>query len=205
MNNSWHGSLVLEECKRLRSVLLPISKRYYGPLEKIYISNTLYPFVLLLGNHSSGKSSFVNFICHRKIQNTGVAPTDDNFTVIASSSTSSQEENEEHNDLDRNGAALIGDPDLGFDDLKVFGPILTNHTQLKVRKDINCKNFMIIDSPGMIDSPVARNQSLEESKMDRGYDFEAVCSWYAERADVILLFFDPDKPGKVLEFPSLSH
>ena len=31
--------------------------------------------------------------------------------------------------------------------------------------------------------------------MDRGYDFEGVCRWYAERADVILLFFDPDKPG----------
>jgi len=31
--------------------------------------------------------------------------------------------------------------------------------------------------------------------MDRGYDFENVCRWYAERADVILLFFDPDKPG----------
>jgi hypothetical protein len=30
---------------------------------------------------------------------------------------------------------------------------------------------------------------------DRGYDFESVCRWYAERADVILLFFDPDKPG----------
>lgn len=30
---------------------------------------------------------------------------------------------------------------------------------------------------------------------DRGYDFEGVVKWFAERADVILLFFDPDKPG----------
>lgn len=29
---------------------------------------------------------------------------------------------------------------------------------------------------------------------DRGYDFQGVTRWFAERADVILLFFDPDKP-----------
>jgi hypothetical protein len=69
---------------------------------------------------------------------------------------------------------------------------------------------MIIDSPGMIDSPVIRNAinngSTSTSNLlnsisgkftatDRGYDFETVCKWYAQRADVILLFFDPDKPG----------
>ncbi len=31
--------------------------------------------------------------------------------------------------------------------------------------------------------------------MDRGYDFEGVVRWYAERSDLILVFFDPDKPG----------
>ena len=28
----------------------------------------------------------------------------------------------------------------------------------------------------------------------RGYDFSQVVKWYAERADVVFLFFDPDKP-----------
>jgi hypothetical protein len=30
---------------------------------------------------------------------------------------------------------------------------------------------------------------------DRGYDFAGVVKWVAERADVILLFQDPAKPG----------
>ena len=40
----------------------------------------------------------------------------------------------------------------------------------------------------MIDSP-------HSESMDRGYDFQGVVRWFAERADVVLLFFDPDKPG----------
>jgi hypothetical protein len=44
---------------------------------------TSLPFCLLVGNHSSGKSSFINYILQRNIQKAGVAPTDDTFTVIA--------------------------------------------------------------------------------------------------------------------------
>jgi len=58
---------------------------------------------------------------------------------------------------------------------------------------------MIVDSPGMIDSPVSSTHDggqKRNSSMDRGYNFEEVVKWYAERADVILLFFDPDKPGE---------
>jgi hypothetical protein len=58
------------------------------------------------------------------------------------------------------------------------------------------RDFMIVDTPGMIDSPETNDRKV----MDRGYDFEGVCRWYAERADVILLFFDPDKPGKLNSF-----
>ncbi len=161
-----NGSLVLAECKRLHHLIQPISDRYHGPL--IASQNTLFPFVLLLGNHSSGKSSFINYLLNRKVQTTGVAPTDDSFTIIGPG----------EEDLDRNGPALIGDPDLGFSDLKAFGAALINHTQLKVRSNTSVTDFMIVDSPGMIDSPV---NSLT---VDRGYNFQAVCKWYAERADV---------------------
>jgi hypothetical protein len=44
---------------------------------------------------------------------------------------------------------------------------------------------------------------MSNSLMDRGYDFEGVVRWLAERADVILLFFDPDKPGTTGETLSI--
>jgi hypothetical protein len=46
---------------------------------------------------------------------------------------------------------------------------------------------MLVNSPGMIDSPHQSNTQ------DRGYDFQGVVKWFAERADIVLLFFDPDK------------
>jgi septin family protein len=137
-DTNWYGKAIIDECNRLRKFLQPISDRYRGPLNANNTSNTLLPFVLLLGNHSSGKSSFINYILERKVQTTGVAPTDDNFTIIAPGAE----------DVDRNGPALVGDPDLGFKELQNFGPVLVNHTQLKVRANTAVKDFMIVDSPG---------------------------------------------------------
>jgi hypothetical protein len=94
---------------------------------------------------------------------------------------------------------------MGFAGLRSFGPNLVHHTQLKVRSNVAFKNFMIVDTPGMIDSPMVRDQfgGVKHAVMDRGYDFENVVKWFAERADVILLFFDPDKPGTTGETLSI--
>jgi len=186
---------IIEECASIRASVQALNDKFRGPLEKTNQKNTILPFVFLLGNHSSGKSSFINYVCQRKVQTAGVAPTDDGFTIIVPGPS----------DMDRDGPSFIGDPDMGFAGLRSFGPQLIHHTQLKVRSNIAIKNFMIIDTPGMIDSPVIRDQfgSNKFAAMDRGYDFETVCKWYAQRADVILLFFDPDKPGTTGETLSI--
>jgi tRNA U34 5-carboxymethylaminomethyl modifying GTPase MnmE/TrmE len=172
---------IIKQCLNYLADLQPLNDRVSGPLDKSDQKNTSLPFVFLLGNHSSGKSSFINYVLQRKVQTAGVAPTDDNFTVIAPGPS----------DSDRDGPAFIGDPDMGFHNLKSFGPSLIHHTCLKIRSGTAIRDFAIIDSPGMIDSPMVNNSAV----MDRGYDFEGVCRWLAQRADVILLFFDPDKPG----------
>jgi hypothetical protein len=75
-----------------------LNDKFKGPLDKKNAKNTLFPFVFLLGNHSSGKSSFINYVLGHKVQVAGVAPTDDNFTIIAPGK----------DDQDRDGPALIG-------------------------------------------------------------------------------------------------
>ena len=173
---------IIDDCLRLRVSVQAANDRLKGPLGKAEQKNTILPFVFLLGNHSSGKSSFINYVCQRKVQTAGVAPTDDSFTIIVPGPS----------DVDRDGPAFVGDPDMGFSSLRNFGPQLVHHTALKVRSNTALRNFMLVDTPGMIDSPLTLGR---QAVMDRGYDFEGVCRWYAERADVILLFFDPDKPG----------
>jgi hypothetical protein len=92
----------------------------------------------------------------------------------------------------------VGDPNLGFSSLRRYGTALINHLALKIRGGVSTTNLMLVDSPGMIDSPtapaVAGGGEVDRSK-ERGYDFAAVVKWFAERADVILLFQDPAKPG----------
>ncbi|CAB1117285.1 unnamed protein product [Ectocarpus sp. CCAP 1310/34] len=199
---------ILEKCDDLHaSFIQPLNDKTAGPLEKLQTGgyqSTKMPFVFVLGNHSSGKSSFINYVLGRNIQTAGVAPTDDSFTIIAPGPS----------DLDQDGPALVGDPDMGFSGLRQFGPTLTHHTELKVRSGISTNSFMMVDSPGMIDSPMSRS-IYERSDPDspagrgkgvdtsRGYDFEGVVRWFAERADVILLFFDPDKPGTTGETLSI--
>jgi len=182
---------ILSQCSTLHSSVMPLNSNLKGPLAKNSDRGISLPFVFLVGNHSSGKSSFINYVLGRNVQTAGVAPTDDCFTVIAPGPK----------DVDQDGPALVGDPDIGFEGLRQFGPTLIHHAQLKVREGVRNTNFMMVDSPGMIDSPVssggmsAVHSTSGSNNMDRGYDFQGVVKWMAERADVVLLMFDPDKPG----------
>jgi GTPase SAR1 family protein len=135
------------------------------------------PTVLLLGNHSSGKSSLINYLFGKDIQKTGVAPVDDGFTIIT--------HGDEQTDLD--GKAVVTHPKLPYRALEQFGPVFVSRLKLKQRFSDILKSIVLIDSPGMID---AANPSRT-----RGYDFPAVVQHFAENADLIVFFFDPDKPG----------
>ncbi|MEO1686635.1 MAG: dynamin family protein [Pseudomonadota bacterium] len=135
------------------------------------------PQVLLLGNHSSGKSTFVNHLLGAEVQKTGVAPTDDSFTIITHGPS----------ETDRDGPSVVSNPDLPYEGLRHFGDQLVSHVRLKLRPADLLRAVTLIDSPGMIDEAKAEN--------GRGYDFPGVVRWFAERADLVLIFFDPDKPG----------
>lgn len=135
------------------------------------------PQILLLGNHSSGKSTFVNHLLGAAVQKTGVAPTDDSFTIITHGES----------EAERDGPSIVSNPDLAYEGLRHFGDQLVSHVRLKLRPVELLRTVTLIDSPGMIDAAKAEN--------GRGYDFAGVVRWFAERADLVLVFFDPDKPG----------
>lgn len=72
------------------------------------------------------------------MQTAGVAPTDDSFTVVIPGKE----------DVDQDGPALVGDPELGFSGLRNFGGSLINHVNLKVRTALKVEDIMLVDSPG---------------------------------------------------------
>lgn len=157
--------------------LEPIATRFEFEAPPSASETTGLPLVLLLGNHSSGKSSFVNYLVGDTLQRTGIAPVDDSFTIITHGAEAT----------DRDGHAVVTNPTLAWGDLERFGPTLLSHLKLKQRPMADLEGLALVDSPGMIDAA--------SSKEDRGYDFAGVVRWFAERADVILFMFDPDKPG----------
>ncbi|MBN1947796.1 MAG: dynamin family protein [Bradymonadales bacterium] len=160
-----------------RETLQPLARSFaFEPVQDIAETRGK-PHVVFLGNHSSGKSTFINLLCGRRVQKTGLAPTDDGFTVLTFG----------ERDAERDGEAVVSNPDLPYQSLRSFGPALVSHMRLKQVNEGFLRHITLVDSPGMIDAVRREDQ--------RGYDFSGAVKWFADRADLILLFFDPDKPG----------
>jgi GTPase SAR1 family protein len=167
-------------------VLRPLNDRLPGrPFEYDFQSFPFTPTVLVIGNHSSGKSTFINSLLGKGVQETGIAPTDDCFTVLERHQVDQQED----------GPTVMGCPEnRPFAELRKFGQIFSGHLRRKrvVLPDDSLMPFglQIVDTPGMIDLPAS-----DSSFRGRGYNFVDVARWWAKRSDLVLLLFDPDKPG----------
>ena len=66
----------------------------------------------------------------------------------------------------KDGRTLVDDPDFGFGGLQRFGLPFLGHLSMKVRNDINTKDIILVDSPGMIDNPSTGME--KSSSRDRG-------------------------------------
>ena len=96
------------------------------------------PRVLFLGNHSSGKSSFINYIAGADIQESGMAPTDDGFTLITYG--------EEKETLD--GQTLVSHPELDYKDLANLGPEFLAKLKFKTYPSENLRTPLATTSSG---------------------------------------------------------
>ena len=156
----------------------PLARKYYYTFKRSSVTRGGTPCMVFLGNHSSGKSSLINWtLGESPVQDVGLAPTDDGFTVILYG------EAEE----DVCGPAAVSRLPQEFRDLDAFGGTFLQHLKVKVRNREILKGVTLIDSPGMIDSA--------EGTASRTYDFEGVVKTLADICDMVFFLLDPDKPG----------
>jgi len=135
------------------------------------------PMVLLIGQYSVGKSTFVKHLLGRDYPGLriGPEPTTDKFFAICHGS----------HDQVIPGAAAIMDPKLPYTQLVGLGNAFAE------RFDVSKMNCPILEGMTLIDTPGVL--SGEKQRISRGYLFEAVVKWFADRVDCILIIFDVSK------------
>ncbi|KAF4680867.1 hypothetical protein FOZ60_003749 [Perkinsus olseni] len=169
-----------------RDKLLPIEEyydfhRFYSaPLTPADF--TAKPMVMLIGQYSTGKTTFIRHLLERDYpgMRIGPEPTTDKFCCIMDSSKSGG------GDHVIPGNALVVDRTLPFTQLSQFGNGFMNRFEASMMEGSPVlQGVTFIDTPGIL--------SGEKQRLQRGYDFEGVVNWFADRVDMILLLFDAHK------------
>jgi len=138
------------------------------------------PMVLLLGQYSVGKTSFIRYLLGRDFpgQRIGPEPTTDRFVAIIKSEGDA-------GDKIVPGAALCSQADRPFRGLSPFGNnFLSRFEGVEMDAPI-LNNITLVDTPGIL--------SGQKQSIGRNYDYEQVMKWFAERADLIIIMFDAHK------------
>ncbi|KAE8577694.1 hypothetical protein XENTR_v10023020 [Xenopus tropicalis] len=127
-------------------------------------------FVMLMGNHSAGKSSFINWYIEEHIQRTGVAIETQGFAFITSG---------------RKRESLTGDATMHlyphFKPLQTFEGVseyLSTEISTSRQKKFSLVTF--VDTPGLVDGD-----------MKYPFDVNKALLWLGELCDLVLVFFDP--------------
>jgi EH domain-containing protein 1 len=191
-NYSLEDSAVVTALRSLyKEKLLPIEKQYLFPkfnLPEILDSEiSSKPNVLLIGQYSTGKTTFIRHLIGMDYpeMHIGPEPTTDRFIAVVYGNEPKIIK----------GNALTSVNELPFSGLSTFGSNFLNKFSAAVVPSPILKDINIIDTPGVL--------SGEKQRTSRGYDFAKVSRWFAERSDLILLLFDCSKLDISDEFKSV--
>ena len=135
------------------------------------------PMVLLMGQYSVGKTSFIRYLLGRDFpgQHIGPEPTTDRFIAVMYGAE----------DKSTPGNALAVSQNMPFRGLEMFGNGFLSKFQGAQLDAPLLHHVTLIDTPGIL--------AGEKQRIGRSYDFTQVAEWFASRADVILLLFDAHK------------
>jgi len=181
----------VEDLKTLYTTKIkPLEERYlFVPFHGPLLTNGDFeakPMVMLMGQYSVGKTTFIKFLLEREFPGNriGPEPTTDRFMAIM------------HSEEDRTipGNALALQADKPFRSLAMFGTAFLSKFEASCCKSPILERITFIDTPGVL--------SGEKQRIGRAYDFPRVTEWFAERADRILLLFDAHKLDISDEFQS---
>lgn len=134
------------------------------------------PQVLLLGQYSVGKTSFIKYLVGRDFPGirVGPEPTTDRFTTVLWGP----------NDKIIPGAALCSQTDRPFTGLSPYGNNFLSRLEGVEADSPILQNVTLIDTPGILSGQKQRS---------RNYDYESVMKWFGERADLVIVMFDAHK------------
>jgi len=139
--------------------------------------------VLLIGQYSTGKTTFIRYLLEEDFPGIriGPEPTTDGFISIMQGDI----ENGKRQKGVVPGNALVVDKSKPFRGLSTFGNAFLSRFQCSQMDNQLLNSISIIDTPGIL--------SGEKQRVNRGYDFNKVITWFAERVDRIVLLFDAHK------------
>ncbi|KAL3143092.1 hypothetical protein ABBQ38_003366 [Trebouxia sp. C0009 RCD-2024] len=181
--------LSMKHCTSIIDGLKTIYFNKIKPLEEAYKFGSFFsslltesdfeakPSVLLLGQYSTGKTTFIKHLLGRDYPgiHIGPEPTTDRFVVV----THALEERRTP------GNTLIVQPDQPWQGLAQYGNGFLAKFEAASCANKLLEEVTLVDTPGVL--------SGEKQRIERTYNFIDVCGWFAARCDLILLLFDPHK------------
>ncbi|KAG0368651.1 hypothetical protein BGZ54_001462 [Gamsiella multidivaricata] len=196
-----YSNLIHDDYRPLMDELKETYRRKIRPLETTYNFEGFHsaplsdsdieakPMVLLLGQYSTGKTTFIRHLteCDYPGSHIGVEPTTDRFVAVMNGVESRV--------IPGNAAAVTAD--MPFRGLNKFGQAFLTRFQVSQCPSPVLENMTLIDTPGIL--------AGNKQRIERGYDFTKTIEWFAERADLILLFFDSHKLDISDEFKASIH